>query len=387
MTVASLADVTVVDLTTNVAGPFATQILGDLGADVIKIERPGSGDDTRGWGPPFWGHDRVSVSFLTLNRNKRSVVLDLRSQEGAEQARRLIASADVLVQNLRPSALRRLGFDEATLMRLNPRLVYCEISGFGAVGPRASEPAFDPLMQAFSGLMSITGEDGGAPSRIPVSVLDKGTGLWAVIGVLNALRLRDLTGRGSTVRTSLLETALTWQSSQLLGYLSTGRAPGRLGSSMAGIAPYQAFLARDRHLVIAAGNDRLWCKLCAVLGLAHLADDERFTTNRLRYANRAELTRLIEEALGARDADAWLVLLGAAGTPAAPINDAGQVLAEPQVEAVGMLERPDDAGPEEPWYVHTTVTPNGVRFPIRRPAPKLGADTDDVLAVETSVAS
>jgi crotonobetainyl-CoA:carnitine CoA-transferase CaiB-like acyl-CoA transferase len=373
----SLSGVRVIDLTVNVAGPFATQILGDLGANVIKVERPGTGDDTRAWGPPFWGDEKIGVSFLTLNRNKRSIVVDLKTSAGLAQLEALVASADVLVQNLRPGALARIGLTEERLREINPRLVYCEISGFGADGPRAEEPAFDSLMQAFSGLMSITGDDAGSPARIPVSVLDKGTALWAVIAVLNALRLRDQADEFVTVRTSLLETALAWQPLQVLGYLATGDIPRRLGSGIAGIAPYQAFRARDRHLVIAAANDRLFVKLCDVLETPELLEDDRFSVNTKRFQNKAALTALIEEQLSGKTVDEWLVLCRQAGVPAAAINDVAHTLEEPQVQSIGMIEHHADG--DAPSYVHTPISTNGVRFPTTLQPPALGQDTEAVL--------
>lgn len=366
----SLQGVKVVDLTTNVAGPFATQVLGDLGADVIKVERP-AGDDTRGWGPPYWP-DGESVTFSTLNRNKRSVVIDLATSAGKQRLRQLLVEADVVVQSMRPGAFDRLGFSEDVLRELNPGLVQCQITGFGATGPAAMKPAYDPLMQAFSGLMSLTGEPGRAPVRIPVSILDKGSGLWAVIGILNALRLRDRTGRGSTVSTSLLETALKWEPTQLAGVAADGSVAGQLGSATLGIAPYQAFAAKDRHLVVAVGNERLWDKFCRALERPDWPDDERFLTNADRFVNRELLAAEIEDELGRHEAAHWVEVFESVGIPCALIRRVDEVLEDEQVAATGVIEQVEH--PDNPRYlmVHTPILTDGRRFDVRRRPPTLG---------------
>ncbi|MDQ1105701.1 CaiB/BaiF CoA transferase family protein [Nocardioides zeae] len=366
----SLGDIRVLDITTNVAGPFATQVLGDLGADVIKVERPSGGDDTRGWGPPYWPNGE-SVTFSTLNRNKRSLALDLSSDEGRERLRGLVAEADVLVENMRPGAMDRLGFGDDALRALNPRLVVCHITGFGP-GPSAAKPAYDPLMQAFSGLMGIVGEPGRAPVRIPVSVLDKGAGMWAVIGILNALRLREQTGAGSVVATSLLETALQWEPAQLLGVLADGSVAGQLGSATLGIAPYQAFLAQDRHLVIAVGNERLWSKFTAVMGREDWRTDERFVDNGSRFRNREVLAEEIEVELKSRPAQEWIATFEAVGIPCSLIRRVDEVLRDEQVVATGAVAPLEH--PEVPAYatVHTPVRTDGEHFALRRRPPVLG---------------
>lgn len=376
----SLTGSRVVDLTTNVAGPWATQILAELGADVVKIERP-SGDDTRGWGPPFWGDGPDSVTYSSLNRGKRSVVLDLRSDEGRRALEALVRDADVLVQNMRPGALERLGFGAERLRKANPRLVYAEMSGFGHVGPRSDEPAYDPLMQAYSGLMSLVGEDERPPSRIPVSVLDMGTGMWTAIAVLDALRTRDRTGVGAHLQMSLLETALSWMPFQLLGHLASGRVPRRQGSGTVGIVPYQAFETADGHLVIAAGNQRLWESLCAVIERPDLVVDERFRDNSARVQHREELLGELTTVLRTRATDEWFDRLQAAGVPCSPLNTLDEVVDDEQVVALDAVQRfrhPTDG--HDYAIVRLPINVDGRRHRIERLAPRLGEHTDEVLA-------
>ncbi|HEY1706604.1 MAG TPA: CoA transferase [Trebonia sp.] len=372
----SLEGVRVVDLTMSVAGPFTTQILGDLGADVIKVERPPGGDDTRRWGPPFWGSD--SPSFLGLNRNKRSLVLDLKDEDDQATLTRLLDEADILVQNMRPGTLARYGFGYEALRARNPRLVYCEITGYGPAGPLKDRPAYDPLMQAFSGLMSLTGEEGRAPARIPASILDQGTAMWSVIGILDALRRRDETGEGSLVQTSLLETALNWLPTQFLGYFADGTVPPRLGSGTIGIAPYGAFPAADGWFIIAAGNDNLWRRLCDAIGRADLLDDSRFTGNPDRVAHRAELTRELSATTETKDAGHWLSVLTDAGVPASPIQTIDQVVAHEQVQALGAFIPVPHPAIEDFRVVATPIRVDGGYYPVRLPPPALGEGTGEI---------
>jgi len=374
----SLTGIRVVDLTGSVAGPFATQILGDLGADVIKIERPGSGDDTRHWGPPFWNGE--SATFLSLNRNKRSLSVDLKSGRGLALVRELLDSADVFVQNLRPGATARLGLTHAELARTNPGIVVCDLSGFGPRGSMKDDAAYDPLLQAFGGLMSLTGEEGGRPVRIPASILDQGTALWSVIGILDALRSRDRTGRGRLVQTSLLATALQWLPSQITGYLADGTVPPRLGSGTVGIAPYQAFATADGHLVIAAGNDRLYGRLCGVLGRPELVDDPRFVDNPSRVRNRHELTVELESATTTMTSERLAAALREVSVPVAVIHTLDQVVEHDQVAALGLIRR--QPHPRIPDY--RTIAPaieiDGQLPPTHHVPPLLGEHTAEVLA-------
>jgi crotonobetainyl-CoA:carnitine CoA-transferase CaiB-like acyl-CoA transferase len=367
----------VVDVTANVAGPFATRILGQLGADVVKVERPGTGDDTRAWGPPTW--DGHGLSFLELNRQKRSVVVDLDDEAGRQQLHELVATADVFVQNLRPGVLARFGFGPDELLARHPALVYCDITGYGPEGPRRDDPAFDPMMQAFTGLMSITGEPGRPPVRIPVSLLDKGTGMWAAIGIMDALRSRDATGRGGLVQTSLLETAFTWASMHVMSYLATGEVPTPLGSGQVGIGSHGAFATADGHVMIAAANDRLWAKLSEALGAPELATDPRFATNAGRVSNRDALVEVVEGLLSTCSTREAIERIARHGVPVGPVNDIGQAVAEEQVRAVGVIEPVEH--PEIPGLL-------GLRLPVRvsngteapsLPPPGLGQHTAEIL--------
>lgn len=376
----SLRGLRVVDLTTNVAGPWATQILGDLGADVIKVERD-TGDDTRGWGPPFWPGSDESVSFSALNRSKRSIVLDLKTDEGTATLDRLIVGADVVIQNMRAGAFERLGYSWGRLQELNPDLVYADMSGFGHEGPRSHEPAYDPLMQAYSGLMSLTGEDGRPPVRIPVSVLDKGTGMWAVIGIFDALRKRDAGQGGTHLQFSLLETALAWIPGQLLGHVVTGRVPRRLGSATSGIAPYQAFETADGYLIVAAGNQRIWQRLCEVLERPDLVEDPRYVDNASRFQNLSELSDDLTAVFRTRVTDDWIDRLQAAQVPCSPINTVDKVVADDQVQALGTIERlPHPRGGHDYGVVHLPIRRGGDYHAIERLAPRLDEHGDEIRA-------
>ena len=374
----SLAGIRVVDVTMSVAGPFATLILADLGADVIKVERPGVGDDTRSWGPPFW--EGESCHFSALNRNKRSVELDLKDPEGAAHFRELLATADVFVQNLRPGSLAKLGFGYDEVAAINPRLIYCDMTGYGSDGPLASSPAYDPLMQAFSGLMSLTGEDGRPPSRIPVSVLDQGTGMWTAIAVLDALRTRDRTGLGTHLETSLLSTALMWLPGQFTGYFAAGEVPKRLGSGTVGIYPYAAFPTATGHVIIAAGNQNLWTRLCTAVDRTELLSDPRFDQNADRVDHRDELFAELSATLTKHDSDHWVSVLGAAGVPITPIQTLDEVAAHVQVAAIGAFQQVPH--PRIPGYTSIALPVRGPdgRPEFRMAPPLLGEHTDEILA-------
>jgi crotonobetainyl-CoA:carnitine CoA-transferase CaiB-like acyl-CoA transferase len=374
----SLNGIKVVDVTISVAGPFACQVLGDLGADVVKVERVEGGDDTRSWGPPFW--EGEGATFLSLNRNKRSLALDLKRERGREVMWRLLESADVLVQNLRSGALARLGFGYDAVTARNPRLIYCDMSGYGPRGPMKERPAYDPLMQAFAGLMSLTGEEGRPPVRIPASILDQGTALWTVVGVLDALRQREATGRGMLVQTSLLMTALMWLPPQLTGYFADGTVPARLGSGTVGIVPYQAFPTADEYLIIAAGNENLWRRLCAVLEREDLIADERFADNPGRVRNRDRLFEELSGTLTTRPRDEWVAKLTAAGVPCTPIQTIDRVVDHEQVEASGMFTPVEHPRIDGFRAINLPVLEDGAYMPVRRVPPLLGEQTEEVLA-------
>ncbi|WP_114905846.1 CaiB/BaiF CoA transferase family protein [Ornithinimicrobium murale] len=374
----SLEGIRVVDVTMSVAGPFATQILGDLGADVIKVERPEVGDDTRRWGPPFWDEDE-SCTFTALNRNKRSVVLDLKAERDREAFIELIGEADVFVQNIRPGSLTKLGLGHEEMRAINPRLIYCDMSGYGLKGPQAMSPAYDPLMQAYGGLMSLNGEEGRAPARIPASILDQGTGMWTAIAVLDALRSRERTGKGAHVHTSLLNTALMWLPAQLAGYFAAEVIPPRLGSGTIGIYPYAAFPTADNWIIIAAGNENLWQRLCGAIDREELTRDPRFLLNPDRVAHREELFQELATTLRGADGVSWVTKLTAAGVPTTPIQTLDQVVADEQVAAIGALPELPHPRIEGFRIVNLPIQVDGEYAPVRRVPPLLGEHNQEVL--------
>jgi crotonobetainyl-CoA:carnitine CoA-transferase CaiB-like acyl-CoA transferase len=375
---APLAGLLVADLTQNVAGPFSTQILGDMGADVVKVERPGRGDDARAWAPPYWGEE--SAAFLSVNRNKRSLAVDMKAPEGRAILERLIARADVLVQSLRAGAIEELGLGWERARDLNPRLVYCSITAFGPEGPYRDRPGYDPLMQAYGGIMAVTGHPGQPPVRVPVSLVDMGTGMWAATAILGALRERDRTGRGVHVTTALLDTALAWVTFQMTNYLASGEVPQPQGSGTPMIAPYEAFPCRDAWVMIAAGSDALFTKACAALGLTALITDPRFADNPARVTNRVALFDALAAITLTLSAEDLLDRLRAAGVPSAPILTLDRVAAEPQAEASGMLVPAKH--PRLPDYrtVGLPIRWDGVRPAVSRVPPLLGEHSGEVLA-------
>ena len=334
------------------------------------MERPESGDDTRSWGPPFW--DGEGTLFLAANANKRSLALRISDPRGLEALLRLADRADVFVQSLRPGLAERSGFGPDALRERNPRLVYCSIGAFGKVGPLRDAPGYDPLIQAASGIMSVTGEPGGGPVRAGASLVDYMTGMWAALGIVAALGEREQTGRGAVVDTSLYETALGLMSYHLTGFVASGSSPGRLGTEFPLIVPYQAFATRDGHVMVAATNDRLFAALCGALELSGTAEDPRFATNPARVENRVELRDLLAGRFAAEPTDAWLERLGAAGVPAAPVQDVAAVVAHPQTEALAMLE------PDLRALGHA-LSVDGERVRNRTRAPTHGADTRELL--------
>lgn len=374
----SLTGLRVVEVGTSIAAPYGTQVLGDMGAEVIKVERTGTGDDTRSWAPPSWGEE--SIAYLSFNRNKRSVALDYKTDEGREVLRKLIASADVLVQNLRPGALAKAGFGPEVLEELNPRLINCDLSGFGPTGPRAQQPAYDPLLQAYSGIVSITGEDGRDPVRVPVSLLDMGTGMWTVIAVYEALRRRDLTGRGSHVQLSLLQTAMTWMSGALMGAAAGNPAPQRLGSGFRGAVPYGAFPTADGHIFISCGNDRLFRTFLAAIDAEDLASRPGFATNPERLAHRGEVNTAIGERTSAFGLDELVKRLEQAGVPHSPVQTVDRVVEDEQVKAIGMITSMSHPRVPELQVLNLPMIFDGAYPELRTAPPDLGADTGAVLA-------
>ena len=375
---APLAGLLVADLTQNVAGPFCAQILGDMGAEVVKIERTGRGDDARAWAPPYWGQE--SATFMSVNRNKRSLAVDLKSREGLAIVERLVTRADVFVQSLRAGAVEELGLGWEPARALNPRLVYCSVTAFGTEGPLRDRPGYDPLMQAMSGIMSLTGHPNQPPARVPVSVVDMGTGMWAATAILAALRERDRTGRGVHVTTALFDTALAWTAFQMSQYLATGEVPLPQGSGTAMICPYEAFPARDAWVMIAAGSDALFTRCCEALGVPAIAADPRFRDNPTRVANRKALIEALSAVTRTFDSADALARLQRAGVPSAPINTLDRIVAEAQTEASGMLVPAKH--PRLPDYrgLGLPIRWDGERPGITRVPPLLGEHTAEVLA-------
>ncbi len=372
-----LEGIVVADLTQNVAGPFCTQVLGDMGAEIVKVERPGRGDDARAWAPPYWGDE--SASFMAFNRNKKSIALDLKRDGGLDVLKRLVKRADVFVQSLRAGVVAEMSLDFAGAAAINPRLVYCSITAFGTEGPLAHLPGYDPLMQAYAGLMSVNGHPGQEPARVGTSVIDMGTGMWAALGIVAALRQRDATGRAVEVTTALFETALMWTSYHTLGYFGTGEVPQPQGSGTAMIAPYQAFPTADGFVMIGAASDSLFVRLTDVLHAPDLAADPRFADNPSRVRHRAAIVAAVTALTRDRKSAELLEALRAAGVPAAPILTIDAVMQEPQTKASGMLVSAPH--PRLPDYrsVGLPVRWDGRRPGVRRVPPRLGEHSADVL--------
>jgi crotonobetainyl-CoA:carnitine CoA-transferase CaiB-like acyl-CoA transferase len=368
------ADLVVVELGHSVAAPFAGQIFGDLGAQVIKVEKPG-GDDARKWGPPFW--EGASATFQALNRNKHSVTADLRDERDRNALLSLIrARADIIVQNLRPGQVEELGLDADSLLAIKPSLIYCNVGAFGQRGPLKDRPGYDPLMQAFGGVMSTTGEPGRPSVRVGPSIVDMGTGMWAVIGTLAALRVRQATGQGGVVDVSLFETASAWLTILASQCMASGQSPGKEGSGAAGIAPYKAYATRDGEVVIAAGSDGLFRSLAQVVGHPEWIQDARFVDNPNRVANQVLLYGLLD-ALIARETTAhWIEQLEAAGIPCAPVQSVAQMLAHPQTEAMGLVQPLPGSGMRA---VGLPLSLNGVRPAPRTRPPEAGEHTSSIL--------
>jgi len=381
-----LEGVTVLDLSRVLAGPWATQLLGDYGAEVIKVERPGSGDDTRRWGPPYVrdaeGRDTTeSAYFLSANRNKRSVAVDISTPEGQSTIRRLAERSDVLVENFRPGGLARYGLDYESLRAVNPGLIYCSISGFGQTGPNRDRPGYDIMIQGFGGLMSITGEPDGEPMKVGVAIADIMCGMYAATAILAALRHRDRTGEGQHVDVSLADTQVAWLANQGLNYLVSGEDPPRLGNGHPNIVPYQVFACADGHVIVAVGNDAQFARFCGCLGLEELARDERFATNPARVANRRTLVPLIAARLASLNRDDIIARLEEAGVPCGPVNRISDVFATEQVRARGMrISMPHPlAGGGTVDLIGNPVKFSATPVSYRRPPPLCGEHTGEVL--------
>jgi crotonobetainyl-CoA:carnitine CoA-transferase CaiB-like acyl-CoA transferase len=367
-----LAGLTVIEIGHSIAAPYAGMILGELGAEVIKVENPKGGDACRGWGPPFL--EGAATCFHAVNRAKAGITIDLADGQDAARLRALILErADAVINNLKSGALDRYGLGAAELVAAKPQLVCCNLGAFGAAGPLRDKPGYDPMMQAYSGLMSLLGEDGRPPVRVSVSIVDMAAGMWSVIGILAALQERGRTGKGGIVDASLYETALAWMTIPLAGYLADGRIPERHGSGVDMIVPYQAFAAADGDMMVAAGNDNLFRRLCVALDRPDLAEDERFRSNPDRVVHRAELVPILAAIFRAKPVAHWADLLEGNGIPNGPLHTLDQVVADPQTAALGMIQR--RAG-SELGLVGLPLSFDGSRPPFAKGAPALGEDND-----------
>jgi crotonobetainyl-CoA:carnitine CoA-transferase CaiB-like acyl-CoA transferase len=372
-----LSGTVVIEIGHSIAAPYAGMILGELGAEVIKVENPKSGDAARGWGPPF--QEGASTCFHTVNRAKQGITIDLADPEDATRLRRLILErADVVIHNLKYGALDKYGLGLESLVAEKPSLVCCNLAAFGNVGPMRDRPGYDPMMQAYSGLMSLLGEDGRPPVRVTASIIDMGAAMWSVIGILAALQERQRTGKGGIVGTSLLETGLAWLTIMLPSFIANGELPVRQGSGVDMIVPYQAFAASDGYMMVAAGNDNLFRRLCTAIGRPTLVDDPRFRTNGDRVVHRGALIPILADIFAAEPVAHWAKILNAAGLPNGPIHNLDQVVNDAQVQALGMIQRRPDS---ELALMGLPLSFDGARPPFAKAAPGLGEDNEAILGV------
>ena len=383
----ALAGIRVLDLSRVLAGPWASQLLADYGADVIKIERPSSGDDTRHWGPP-WLRDKSgaetgeSAYYLSTNRNKQSVTIDIATTAGQKIVRELAATSDILLENFRAGALQRYGLDAASMRKLNPRLIYCSITGYGQDGPRANEAGYDAMIQASAGLMSVTGEPDGMPLKTGVAVADLMAGMYAASAVLAALHARKTSGEGQHIDVPLFDTQVAWLANQAMNYLITGDVPQRLGNGHPNIVPYQTFATADGYLMLAVGNDRQFAACVEVLGCGSLASNPRFRTNADRVKHRDELVTILAEPLSQQGSAHWLAQFAERGVPCGPVNDLRDVFDGEQVAARGLRRALPHSLADEVPVVANPVRFTGTPATLRRAPPLLGEHTDDVLMTE-----
>ena len=384
----ALGHLRVLDLTRVLAGPWCTQLLADLGADVIKVERPGSGDDTRGWGPPYLkdaeGHDTSEAAYyLAANRNKRSITVDITRPEGQDLVRRLARQSDIVVENYKVDQLTQFGLDYRTLAQEHPRLIYCSITGFGQTGPHRERPGYDFIIQGSGGFMSITGErddrPGGGPQKAGVAVSDLMTGMYATVAILAAVAHRERSGAGQYIDLALYDVMVAMLANMNMNYLTSGRPPGRAGNAHQNIVPYQVFAAADGHVIVAVGNDGQFIKFCEVAGRPEFADDPRFARNADRVRHRAVLVPMLEEIIRTRPVAHWVEALDAAKVPCGPINDIAQALADPQIAARGMrVDLPHALAGTVP-LVANPIKLSATPAAYDRPPPRLGEHTDQVL--------
>ena len=372
-TVRPLSGLTVIEIGHSVAAPYAGMILGELGAEVVKVENPKGGDACRGWGPPFT--EGTATAFHAFNRAKRGITIDLAEPVQVEKLHDLICErADVVIHNLKHGTLDRCGLSAAALTEEKPSLVYCNIGAFGAVGPLRHLSGYDPMMQAYGGLMSLLGEDGRPPVRATVSIIDMATAMWAVIAILAALQERERTGRGGVIDTSLYETTLAWMTLPLSAYLANGETPRRHGSGVEQIVPYQAFAACDGHIMVAAGNDSLFRRLCTAIGRPGLVEDPRFHTNSDRVVNRQALIEILSDLFATEPIAVWAARLDAAGIPNGPIQTVDKVVTDPQTDALGIIQHLGSVS-----LVGLPLSFDGIRPPLAKLAPNLGEDNSTIV--------
>ncbi len=370
-----LEGVRVLDLSRVLAGPYATMVLADLGADVVKVEHPERGDDTRHWGPPFAGGE--SAYFLSVNRNKRSIAVDLKDPEDLERVKRLSAEADVLIENMRRGALERFGLGYETLREANPDLIYCSVTGFGP-GKDRDRPGYDFLIQARAGVMGITGFPDGEPTKVGVAIADIVCGLYAATAILAALHRRESTGEGARIEVPLFEATLGWLANRGQEYLVSGEDKGRMGNAHPTIVPYQTFDASDRPIAVAVGNDAQFRRLCEALGRPELANDERYATNPQRVANREKLVETLQKEFPRLTADEWVERIREAGVPAGPVNSLADVFSDEHVSSVGILQTVEHPAAGILKMLASPVLVDGERPPVRRPPPTLGQHTEEL---------
>ncbi|MGB3681169.1 MAG: CoA transferase [Rubrobacteraceae bacterium] len=370
-----LEGVKVLDLSRVLAGPYATMALGDLGADVIKVEHPERGDDTRHWGPPFAGGE--SAYFLSVNRNKRSVAADLKDDGDLEKIKRLAGDADVLIENTKPGTLEKLGLGYETLRESNPGIIYCKITGFGP-GPDQGRPGYDFLVQARAGVMGITGQPGDEPTKVGVAIADIVCGLYASNAILAALHRRDATGGGTSIEVPLFESTLSWLANRAQEYLVSGEDKGRMGNAHPTIVPYQTFDAADKPIAVAVGNDAQFERLCKAIGREDLTEDARYATNPKRVEHREGLVKTLQEEFSKGAAENWISAIREAGVPCGPVNSLSEVFSDEHVLGSGLLQTVEHSTAGEIELLAAPVLIDGERPPVRRPPPTLGQHTDEV---------
>jgi crotonobetainyl-CoA:carnitine CoA-transferase CaiB-like acyl-CoA transferase len=368
-----LKGIRVVEMGQNIAGPYASEILASLGAQVVKVERPETGDDARGWGPPFW--KGTATTFQAMNHGKKSIALDVKNSEHLSWLKQYVAEADVFVQNMRPGLLEELGLGSEAMCALNPRLVYCSLTAFGHKGPKKLDPGYEPMIQAFAGMFSVNGDENGPTSRVGMQVLDLGTGIWSALGCLAALFQRQQTGKGCVVDTSLFETAMGWLQVMMAGYQATQKQPARHRSGNPNVVVFQALPTLDGEVVVAAANDRLFAKLVTALGREDWAMDPLYTSNALRVQNKAQLIPEMERIFKTQTTDYWNNLLEGLGIPCAPIHNFQQVMAQPQTHEIGIFQNIPDL---EMHVVGLPISFNGQRPPVIHRAPQVGEHTTEI---------